>query len=299
MQTLKIVINKLAKTAYFLVCILCFPLIGQLPNYQGEGLDLYYWQQKEFVNFGDYLSVKIIERMVDGPVTIYKKAKIPKKKFLALGSLLYFANTDDVIWGTGSNNKFPNKENYNFNSLDVRALRGPLTRAFIQDNFGIVCPEIYGDPALLFPYLFPEFKKKKFPTHPYIFIPHFYERHLFSHLGDPHVFLPTEPWDKVIEKILDSEFVISGSLHALIIAEVYGIPARYVRLSEKEPLFKYEDYYLSTGRPHFTFAYSVQEALEMGGMAPIQFNPEPLYDAFPFELWPSVSFKKPSFIHVE
>ncbi len=269
-----------------MLCVACFvPLKGDLP--------LYYWQQKEFVNFGDYLSLKIVERMVNTPPTIYKKTKVPKKKLLALGSLLYFANTGDVLWGTGSNHKQPDRKDYQFTDLDIRAVRGPLTRAFIQDNFHIDCPEIYGDPALLFPYLFPEFQRKKSPKYPYILIPHLYERHLFPKAG--HVVLPTEPWNKVIEKILNSDFVISGSLHGLIIAEAYGIPARYLRLSEKEPLFKYLDYYLSTGRSEVRYASSVEEALKMGGEEAIEFDPEPLYDAFPFEFWPNAHFNKPLF----
>ncbi len=264
-----------------------------------DGLPLFYWQQKEFVNFGDYLSVKIVERILDSPVAIYKKTKVPKQKLLALGSLLYFANSGDVLWGTGSNHKQTNKTDYNFTNLDVRAVRGPLTRAFIYDNFGIECPEIYGDPALLLPYLFPEFKKKKSPKYPFIFIPHIYERHLFSKDDGDHIVFPTEPWNEVIEKILDSEFVISSSLHGIIVAEAYGIPARYVRLSEKEPLFKYQDYYFATGRTDFNFATSIEEAIEMMGEPSIQFDPERLYNAFPFEFWPDLNFKKPSFNRIE
>lgn len=278
---------------YFL--ILCALLADFKMQGEESGLPLYYWQQKEFVNFGDYLSVKIVERILDKPVRIYKKGKIPEKKLLALGSMLYFANTGDVLWGTGSNHKFKDPKDYSFVNLDVRAVRGPLTRAFIRDHFGIFCPEVYGDPALLFPYLFPEFKKSKKPKIPYIVIPHLYERFLFPKENHPEVVYPTDPWDEVIKKILESEFVISGSLHGLIIAESYGIPARYLRLSEKEPLFKYEDYYLSTGRENFTFANSVEEALLLGGEPEIIFDPEPLYNAFPFDYWPLNSFKRPNF----
>lgn len=278
---------KLAYFRYFF-CFLIFPII-----LKAQGLPVYFWQQKEFVNFGDYLSVKIVERMVGGPVTTYVNFKNSQKKLLAIGSILYFARTGDVLWGTGSNNKYPDKKDYKFSDLDVRAVRGPLTKAFLEKNFGIAIPEIYGDPGLLFPFLFPEFKRKDSPSQPYIVIPHFYERFLFSH--QDNIIYPTDPWNEVIEKILDSEFVISGSLHGIIIAEAYGIPARYLRLSEKEPLFKYQDYYLSTGRPDFKFATTIEEALELGGEAPIQFDPEPLYDAFPFDFWPETQLNRPNF----
>ena len=65
--------------------------------------------------------------------------------------------------------------------------------------------------------------------------------------------------------ILDSSFVISSSLHGIIISEAYGIPARIIRpddfFADKfwqyEPLFKYEDYYYGTGRSNFTYANNI------------------------------------------
>ncbi len=60
----------------------------------------------------------------------------------------------------------------------MRAVRGPLTRQFLMD-MGIDCPKIYGDPALLLPKLFPEFKKSENPTKEYIIIPHHSDEHLF------------------------------------------------------------------------------------------------------------------------
>jgi pyruvyltransferase len=79
--------------------------------------------------------------------------------------------------------------------------------------------------------------------------------------------------------------VLASSLHALIVAEAYGIPARYVRLSDHESIFKYNDYYLGTGRQQDKIATSVDEAVEMGGFAPPQFDASKLLKAFPFDLW--------------
>jgi pyruvyltransferase len=260
-----------------------------------EGLPLYYWQQKAFVNFGDYISLKLVERIVDGPVQLYKKKKTDQQKLLAIGSILYHANENDVLWGTGFNGKFLNKKDYNFSNLDVRALRGPLTRQFLSEHFGIQCPTIYGDPALMFPYFFPELTKSKNPTKEYIIIPHFSEKHLFPRDELGIVVYPTDPWDEVIKQILNSKFVISSSLHGVIIAEAYGIPARMLRVTHNEPLIKYQDYYFGTGRPNFLYATSVEEALKMGGEGPFKCDLEKLYDSFPFEFWPKTKFKKPKF----
>lgn len=255
-----------------------------------EGLPLFYWQEESFVNFGDYLSLELVERIVNYPIRYYKtKQENMDQKLLAIGSILYFANDHDVVWGAGINGKTLNKSDYSFSTLDIRAVRGPLTRQFISDNFQIDCPEVYGDPALLIPYFFPEFQKKKTPSREYLIIPHYSEISLFSKT-DPHVVYPTDSWESVIEAICDSQLVISGSLHGIIVAEAFGIPARLLRVTESEPLFKYTDYYLGTNRPHFQYATTVEDALKMGGEPPFICDLKRLYEAFPFEYWPPVHF---------
>lgn len=259
-------------------------------------LPLYWWQQKAFVNFGDYISLKLVERIVGAPVkTFQRKPSNNPKKLLALGSILSFADDGDVIWGTGLNGKLPDKSSYRFRYLDVRAVRGPITRAFLQEKFSISVPEIYGDPALLFPYLFPEFKKSGEPLYDYIVIPHYTELALFPKHLYSNVVYPTDPWDQVIRAILQSRFVISSSLHGIIIAEAYGIPARMLRVTDTEPLLKYTDYYKGSGRKKYEFAESIEDALLMGGESPPVFDPQKLYNAFPFEFWRSSVPFKPDF----
>lgn len=269
---------------------------------QIEGLPLYYWKENvsfmppNFINFGDYLSLKLLEKIVDGPIRVYQKGSlINERKLLAIGSILTFARNNDVIWGSGINGKVLDLKHYKFTDLDVRAVRGPLTRDFLMKNFNIQCPDVYGDPALLIPYFFPEFKRKENPSYDYIIIPHYSEQRLFPKDQYENVVYPTEPWDTVIEKILASKFVIASSLHGIIVAEAFGIPARVLRITTHEPLFKYEDYYLGTNRPDFQVAFSLEEALNMGGERPMQCDLKKLYGAFPFEFWPNAMFQMPNF----
>lgn len=261
-----------------------------------RGIPLYYWEGRtwqDFTNFGDALSEKIVERIVGHRIaTTFNeslKAEHGKRKFLALGSIIDKAENDDVIWGSGVNGKYPNskdKKYYRFTQLDVRAVRGPLTRQFLMD-MGIKVPEIYGDPALLLPKLFPEFKKAEHPSQEYIIIAHFSDEDLF--VNNPHFVSAKEDWDIVIRKILDSKFVISTSLHGVIVAEAFGIPARYLKVSEFEPLFKYADYYSGTNRPNFKYATSIEEALQMGGEALPEIDLDKLLHAFPHELFPKTA----------
>lgn len=262
-------------------------------NFFERGIPLYYWDARtwnEFTNFGDNLSEKIAERIVGHRVTTTFNRSLfsvcEKRKLVALGSVLHMSDDGDVIWGTGVNGKHPDKNNpkvYRFTNLDVRAVRGPLTRQFLLD-MGIDCPEVYGDPALLFPLLFPEFKKSDHPSREYIIIPHYFDEPNF--LNDSHMVSVKEDWEEVVKKILDSRFVISSSLHGIIVAEAFGIPARYLRVSDYEPIVQYADYYYGTNRFHFQYAKSIDHALRLGGEPSPSCDLEKLLQAFPYECFP-------------
>lgn len=267
------------------------PFLGNCLFAKQQQIPLYYWQAKNYTNFGDYLSLKLVERIVGSFVESTRDEN--RRKLLAIGSILAKAIDGDVVWGSGVSGKRLQAEDYKkIRNLDVRAVRGPLTRQFLMETFGINCPEIYGDPALLVPWFFPELKKNKKPTYEYIIIPHYTEQHLFPKDKYKNVVYPTEPWDTVIKKILDSKFVIAGALHGIIIADAYHIPARWLRVTENEPVFKYQDYYLGTNRPNFRFATSVEEALKLGGEAFFECDLKKLYAAFPFDCWLNKKFQK-------
>ena len=264
-------------------CSLCFAI-----SPPKKTLPLYWWEPWDGShNFGDVLSHALVQKMLPGYDV--QQPSPSQKKLLAIGSIIHLAQEGDIIWGSGINGKHPATTDYHFRSLDVRAVRGPLTRNFLL-GMGIACPEIYGDPALLLPLFFHEFKKN--PIREYIVIPHISEMLLFH--DDPNVVLPTEDWKVVVQKIVESKFVISSSLHGIIIAEAFQIPARLLKITNNEPLFKYEDYYLGTGRTSFTYAKSVAEALNMGGEKPAHINRMALLQAFPHDMLPLISQDKRS-----
>jgi pyruvyltransferase len=275
---------------------------SNLPNDPSKNLPLFYWQEDKFINFGDYLSRALVERIVNIPIRCYvKKSLNQDQKLLALGSILYFANEGDILWGTGVNGKTQNPKKYNFMHLDVRSVRGPITAKFLRDNFQIEAPEIYGDPALLFPYFFPEFKKKENPSREYSIVLHYTDAKSFPKSNYMNVIDTAQPWYEIVEQILDSKFIIATALHAIVIAEAYGIPARLLRISESahNHILKYHDYYQGTGRQYFQFATSVEQALSMGGEPPFECDLKKLYSAFPFEFWPNAQFKQPDFLYAK
>ena len=244
--------------------------------YSGEDA-LFWWKcHLGSGNFGDELSHVIVEKIIGRNVT-YSPLESKEKCLLSVGSILHFAKDGDLILGSGfRENPLLEKR---FHTLDVRAVRGPRTRDFLL-KMGIACPEVYGDPALLLSDLFPEFKEEK-PIYDYIIIPNIGEIECFRCYKN--VVLPTEPWYVVVRKIAQSKFVISSSLHGIIVAESFGIPARLLKMTWIEPLLKYQDYYESTSRPNFRYATSVQEALALGGEEPGDIDRAKLLDAFPWD----------------
>jgi pyruvyltransferase len=237
---------------------------------------MYWWTSKNGVNFGDDLSHVIVEQILGHPVRL-RPLDYPRRLLLGAGSILHYARDGDVIWGSGFREN-PMTEN-RFYTLDVRAVRGPRTREFLLKK-GIACPEVYGDPAILMGHLFPEFEKAD-PIYDYIIIPNIGEIQCF--LGYKNVVLPTLPWQEIVKKMNQSRLVISSSLHGIIVAESYGIPARLLKMTWIEPLLKYQDYYESTGRMKFRYATSVQDAIKMGGEEPGQIDIHRLLQTFPWD----------------
>ncbi|MGB3472831.1 MAG: polysaccharide pyruvyl transferase family protein [Erythrobacter sp.] len=248
-------------------------------------VDIYFWRPAIGLNFGDYLASVVVQRMLAEAELVPDEPTSRARRLLSVGSILHFAKNGDAVWGSGRNGKIPD-ERHNFARLDVRAVRGPKTRAFLEAR-GIKVPEVYGDPALLLPRLLPT-RFAKAPVKGRI--------GLILNLNDPlpeagienaFVIDPKDHWANVIAKILSCEFLISGSLHGLVIADAYGVPCSFLRLSNIEPDFKYHDYFEGVSRTEYWANSSFSQALDRGPLPTIHYDGQALYDAFPYDLWTS------------
>jgi pyruvyltransferase len=210
--------------------------------YTFKHVEHYYWKPKNGeINFGDHLAHVIITKILSDNGHVIEEETSHDKRLLSLGSILHFARNADVIWGTGLNGKIESNQ-YKFQRLDVRAVREPLTRDFLLKK-RISTPEVYGDPAILLPQIFPgRFERSNIKK--YVTVPNLHDLELAKQKRWKNLISPLSSWNKCVERILEAEFVIASSLHGLIVAEAFGIPTRYVRLTETESLLKYNDYML-------------------------------------------------------
>lgn len=245
--------GHVAEEVFLVKEILDLPLYAVDRRRYGSVYDILSWYRKhrgiEWLkgqNFGDYLSLVIVGEIVRRR----KRAVSPgscDRRLMAVGSVLHFARDSDVVWGSGVNGKIP-PSRHTFNELDVRMVRGPLTKQFLEAR-GIPVGEVFGDPVLLLPHLFPGLSWRP-QTGKIIAIPNLNEvdscrRSIPAGLS---LVSPYGYWKKVVGEILTSELVLTSSLHGLVVAEAFGVPVRFIMPTGGETLFKYQDYYLGTGR---------------------------------------------------
>ena len=247
------------------------------------------WWDAE-VNVGDILSPVIVESMLKKrDIDINKKVKAIKHLY-ALGSIIGYKKFDATIWGSGIidfKRIVRIHEDSKFVKYDIRALRGPLTKQVMKNAGYNVEKCVLGDPGVLMPKIFnPANITKKYE---YSIICHHMENTNPAVGGDHYIEVKTTNYIDFITQILESELVISSSLHGIILAESYGIPAVFYLQGDQveNQLFKYYDWYYSTGRYNVKIARSIKEAKEM--------EPMPLPDlstmqtdlerCFPYDLW--------------
>ncbi len=218
-------------------------------------------------NFGDALTPYLVEK-----ITGHKAQQTyPERAIgtglpvhMVTGSIMGDARSNCVVWGAGFGN-FSEKVKQ---EPIIKAVRGKLTRNMLLAD-GRECPAVYGDPGLLMPkYYFPKIKK----THEYGIMPHYvdlnsyqlmYRGGLQKHTKLINILHPVE---KVIDQVLSCEHIISSSLHGLIIANAYGIPATWVKLSDKVlgDGMKFFDYFSSVDiEPYKVSKTNWQNILEM------------------------------------
>jgi len=174
-------------------------------------------------NFGDILAPLILQHY--GYEVSHAGPENPD--YLFIGSIAKWAKAGTTVLGSGSMTSGAR--------LDPQAkwrwVRGPRTRELVIKNGG-QCPEIYGDPALLLPRIVDAAPKK---IHKLGITPHYvdYAEVKRQYPDLPVINLINADPREVIQQITACDRIISSSLHGIIAAHAYGIPAAWAKFSNQ------------------------------------------------------------------
>lgn len=252
-----------------------------------------FWDYKSN-NFGDDINIPIIEDLTGRHVTIRSMVYGSCEELFAIGSIAdRRCNKNAIIWGSGAM--------FGINTsiqkpMKVCAVRGILTRKyFLKQNIAV--PEIYGDPALLLPYIYQSDTQKKYELG---IIPHYVDFGLpiiEKIVNDnPNMTIINlrdyENWKDVVDVICSCKRIISSSLHGMIVSDAYKIPNIRVKFSDSIDGgdFKYKDYCSGIGRQYIDPIY-VSDSLDFPALEAqfekykiVNFDIKPLLNAFPYKL---------------
>src|SRR6516164_9481801 len=224
-----------------------------------NALRLFAWHEVD--NFGDRLGPALFHQISGHPVYIEARGCQPtfqgpaRNIYCFLGTLAQVLQGPHhfILWGFGTSPDkgpahhgcFPMRPGLD---LDIRALRGPLTREVLV-NAGYEVPEQapYGDPGLLVPCFY---ERSPLQTEDFCLVPHHsdYEqwRWMFPGFNVVDIRTPTyECLQPLISEITKYRVIFTSSLHVTILAEAFGIPVQTVAPKLQ---FKVDDFYAGVGK---------------------------------------------------
>ena len=202
-------------------------------------------------NWGDNLSPFLVHKLTGRTpyLPLFRKAA----KYVVIGSLLGGWSAKGLIWGAGfiSSDSVPNGR-----PKKIYAVRGPLSRDIFVKH-GILCPPVFGDPAILLGSVVPVARRTEYR---FGVIPHYVDKNhpwiqnqLEKHLRSALLIDIEDEILDFINQVNRCEFIFSSSLHGLIAADTYKIPNTRIVLSDRivGGDFKFFDYRLGIGaEPH-------------------------------------------------
>jgi pyruvyltransferase len=242
------------------------------------------------INLGDALAPVIFDWMLEKNQVSAEKPTKKTTHLLTVGSLIGGSGLfDATIWGSGIKSFDAvcglGKRKY-FQKFDIRAVRGPLTRQILT-TCGYNCPKVYGDPGILMPLIYhPDESNTK--REGIGIVQHYLSSEAVPNsVNIKNIDIQTIDYKHFIDQITSCEKIVSSSLHGIILAEAYGIPAVFLAKGRDGEILKYYDWYFSTQRRSVKAAQSIEEAISMEPMPlpDLSQMQKGLLDSFPYDLW--------------
>lgn len=230
-----------------------------------------YWFDK-YHNVGDLLGPYIVSHLAEGPRitpmtyvtklealriimggllrlrrpdTVYIRRLFVQKRILfSIGSILDHSNKNIDVWGAGFQNEGETCKGGRF-----YAVRGKKSLLRLQE-LGYVQPNgdiAIGDPAILLPLFYKPTVAKKYDLGIVAHSADF--EYLTTVLGNNRIIpVETDDIESFANDLNECKKILSTSLHGLIIAHSYGIPAIWIKKNwVGSDGFKFYDYFSSVG----------------------------------------------------
>lgn len=214
-----------------------------------------FWWDKR-TNFGDAIGPWIVARTTGKVPVNTRGTSLAVPSLMSVGSILgQVERTDTQVWGTGLIEPLRGDRLAKLKAMDrieVRAVRGKLTRQELVSKAGWTVPEVYGDPGLLLPRYIDRTEGMASAGQVAV-VPHYAHVESFKPLEGQSVhFVDVEQGlEQVVREIAAADAVVSTSLHGLIIAQAYEVPWIWLRITDSPLMgdqFKFEDFFSTLSR---------------------------------------------------
>jgi len=175
-------------------------------------------------NFGDDLNPWLWEQLF-GDFSSYKK----DLDFIGIGSILDTRiNSDNAKLVFGSGVRDFDFDINEISNLEISFVRGPISSRLTNNSNYIT------DAAYALRLLPQKNYTKKYKTSIIPYFRHAYQFNwkLFEKFTGIHVIMPTQPVEKVIEEINQSENILAVAMHGAILADIYRVPWMRVKFSK-------------------------------------------------------------------
>jgi pyruvyltransferase len=201
----------------------------------------------DYQNAGDVASAVVVRHLLGRDIRVIPLQAQTGPHLLAIGSILEWAGAESVVWGSGFIRTGSRPAGV---PRAILAVRGALTLSQLAEG-GIRCDPVLGDPGVFIPHIYPWHGTRR----SFGLVPHYVDWDLpfvaSARAQGVRVIDPLSPLPAFVAELAQCERILSSSLHGLIFAHAYGIPAAWIHLSDRVmgDGFKFRDYYSAVGVP--------------------------------------------------
>lgn len=226
----------------------------------------YYETEKDWGNFGDLISRYIYKKITNIEPEHYFNSDIDtfqllydKPHFFMCGSIINYANEHSLIYGSGIIEKYCNLSKINCNN--IFCVRGPHTLNLLKEYDKLNHEIGQGDIGLLCKYFYNPIVKKNNKIGVILNLDDYsiVEKYINYNYCDSdnikfinlYIKNDDENIENKIKEIIECEYIISSSLHGVVIAQLYNIPQLWIKINNNKSDIKFSDYFSSVYQSNY------------------------------------------------